>query len=580
MAFSALMNSFDLDKSSVVKHPSESHSGSALSRKRRKIDKNSPALTSDPNVEALESQSVDEPARSFIGKSTDALDSYERHFNIDNQPAELSATSTTLVHPVLGRITVSDTSHLQNLQVDSSDNALIGAINVERRSISQKSATEISDTAAVKTSQYIKIGKWESSEFGLLSRSSSSCDLVLKNNEKIAKRASNLGEITEKRDQGFTRPKVLFILPTRNSCHEVVSIISRHAARESQENKTRFDKEFGPSGLDKPFSDSKPEDFRSFFHGNSDDMFRIGIKLTRKTVKLFSSFYNSDIIIASPLGLKAAMGGTDKAPKDIDFLSSIEVVYVERADALLMQNWDHVESVFANLNRIPTDSHECDFSRVRNWYLDGNASNFRHTVISTAFLSPEVNALQSKYFRNHSGFVKFHDICPGQLSTHIPQVFTRVPSSSPAGDPDARFNHFNTVILPYWRDNVKTGESVGEISEYSSASAVARARAHFKSGRHKILLYTERAHHFRRYSIQGTLHIYLYSIPANPIFYGELVEFLRDSIANGKITLEDAKAQAIFTRWDALRAERIVGTIGYDEIKTSDGNKCVDFEFP
>jgi len=50
------------------------------------------------------------------------------------------------------------------------------------------------------------------------------------------------------------------------------------------------------------------DDFRNLFKGNVDDCFCLGIKLSRRNIKLYSDFYSSDIIIGSPLGLRRIVG--------------------------------------------------------------------------------------------------------------------------------------------------------------------------------------------------------------------------------------------------------------------------------
>ena len=44
------------------------------------------------------------------------------------------------------------------------------------------------------------------------------------------------------------------------------------------------------------------------FAGNIDDCFKVGVAVRGKVLRLYSDFYSSDIIIASPLGLRTVIG--------------------------------------------------------------------------------------------------------------------------------------------------------------------------------------------------------------------------------------------------------------------------------
>lgn len=238
------------------------------------------------------------------------------------------------------------------------------------------------------------------------------------------------------RDQGFTRPKVLILLPFRGLAHEVVEImIGLLGPKTVAVNKDRFDEEYGPDldedgeggGIDgaevdgskqaaaraeraKAVLERKPADWKALFGEgrNVDDMFTLGISLSPGGgkgkpgegkgvgMRLYCDFYNSDIIIASPVALHRASvpgegGGEGGAGGgggvDSDFLSSVEVCILDRADVFLMQNWAYVPEIAEVLNSRPTGERaaRADFSRVRPLFLHEQGRLFRQTLVFSAF---------------------------------------------------------------------------------------------------------------------------------------------------------------------------------------------------
>ncbi|EPX71739.1 U3 associated protein Utp25 [Schizosaccharomyces octosporus yFS286] len=407
---------------------------------------------------------------------------------------------------------------------------------------------------------------------------------VFKTRDRILKNSARLSQNPELefRDQGYTRPKVLVLLPTRNSCLEFINTLISYSGADQVANRKRFEDDFS---IEKEvISEKKPEDFRYLFAGNTDDMFRIGIKFTRKTIKLFSQFYNSDIIVASPLGLRLAIGNKGDKKRDLDFLSSIEVSIIDQADALYMQNWEHIEAIFDEINNLPREAHDCDFSRVRPWYLDQQSKYMRQTVLFSQYNALDINSFFSHYMLNVAGKVKFRTLNRGilnQLGYKIKQTYVRVSSDSIVKLPDARFFYFINSVLPHLVKSPQGGIlvyvpsyfdfvrirnhmddeaiSYSAISEYSSTSDLTRARTLFQQSKTKILLYTERAHHFRRFDIRGVKAIVMFAPPTNPQYYVELARMPMRSITEGKLDQDAAKCRILFSKYDSISLEGIVG---------------------
>ncbi|GAA5925880.1 hypothetical protein JCM3775_005142 [Rhodotorula graminis] len=443
---------------------------------------------------------------------------------------------------------------------------------------------------------------------------------ILKNNEYLAKQAldksapssSSSTPARSTLDQSFTRPKVLVLTPFRNSAlswaQHLISYLPPSIT--SVENFPRFVSEYSlPEGAtDKLVEDRDkyPPDHVETFRGNIDDAFRCGVKVTRKTAKMFAEFYQADVILASPLGLRTSI----EKDGDSDFLSSIEVLIVDQMDVMLMQNWDHVQFVLDRLNSLPATDHGIDFSRVKPWYLDGLSPFLRQSILLSSFDAPEIRGAWARACRNRAGAVRAFGTVEGpegvldRVPSGLRQVWTRFEVADVTDEDDRRFEWFTTKTLPtllksavsssqtlvfvpsYFdfvrlkryltkhRSSLASDFSFAAISEYTPTPDVSRARGAFFAGKVKFLLVTERFHFFRRYRLRGAKTVVFYAPPSHASYYPEVVSFpfappSAVTTASGAppprpededVDASELSAHVLFSRLDVLRLERIVGT--------------------
>ncbi|XP_068310723.1 protein NUCLEOLAR FACTOR 1-like isoform X2 [Pyrus communis] len=432
-------------------------------------------------------------------------------------------------------------------------------------------------------------------------------DLVMKNDAKVSKlRETANNEIPTDDsflDHGFTRPKVLILLPMASIALRVVKRIIQltpSAHKVNVEHMDRFSREFGtddnedekeitPLGQEilKPHKSSKPSDFQVLFGGNSKDDFMVGIKFTKRSIKLYSDFYTSDIIVASSVGLLKKIDDAKlNKEKDVDYLSSIEVLVIDHADVITMQNWDFLKSVVEQLNHIPSKQHGTDVMRIRPWYLDGYAPFYRQTILLSYYSNPDINNLFNKHCSNYHGKVKLvheHKGVLPKVVLQVRQIYQRFDADSIEHFDDARFEYFTTKLFPKIKDSVEGGimifissyfeyvrvrnflksqsASFCLLHEYAEQSDISRARVRFFEGKRKIMLYTERSHFYHRYKIRGIQNLIIYSLPERKEFYPEVVNMLDGS--------NDMACTVLFSQFDLLRLERIVGLASAKRMLTS-----------
>ena len=479
---------------------------------------------------------------------------------------------------------------------------------------------------------------------------------VISNNQRIRKEPD-----TECKDQGFTRPKVLILLPFRNSAYHVIDGIvqlftgtrklnyfdkelptaktdassdddqldedlleedvNAEENKEDEDLLEDVDSEENKEEEDEPTESSrskitvmnfrkfkseflkptqvafkKPDDHKQTFDGNTDEYFRIGIEFTKRSCKLYSRFYSSDIIVASPLGLRTILGAEGEKRRDFDFLSSIELLIMDQAELFQMQNWEHVIHLMKNMNLQPTDHHNTDFSRIRLWSLNGLSKYYRQTLVFSSIKSIYISSLFSRETFNFEGRLlqinlenklqRANPVLAKQVSLktveHRFQRFS-TPNNSLSNSADARFKFFTETILPKFNSSAlghtlvyipsyfdflrlrnymrKEEISFTSICEHTERGKMAQARKRFFTNQRTFLLYTERAHFYNRFSIKGIHQLVFYQLPTFPHYYTELSNLLveqnqrKDFVDDGKTF----NVTSIYDQFDRLLLSQILG---------------------
>ena len=374
------------------------------------------------------------------------------------------------------------------------------------------------------------------------------------------------------RDQGFTRPRILILTATKSLAREFIDSMLSFCGPvlESVRGRERFNAQFEKA--ESVITDSRSE----FFAGDTEDNFTLGVAVTKKSMKLGATPLESDLLICSPLALKMT--------ENLDFLSSLEIVVIDRADYLRMQNWDHVVDVLGKANKQPTDLHGVDISRLRLSTVEGLNRNLRQTILTTDTMhSDSFSVFTDRWDKNGQvgnfrGFARLSRKRTSEvtrvreeLQVHR-QVFMAAGQSKDVANPllysfKEKFwkdvgrelsrlaivcaNYFDYLELKkFFKD--ETEASVACISEFTDQRRLTGSREMFASGDKSVLLLTERLLWYKPLKLKGVQHVVFYGCPSYPQHYFNMLSRM----------VEPARANSvvIFTASDALALEALLGS--------------------
>jgi len=397
-------------------------------------------------------------------------------------------------------------------------------------------------------------------------------ELQKSNNNKLKSMTEDERFEADFRDRGLVKPASLILLPHKKDAYQLVNdvllplIKSKRGRTVQVENHKRFKERCGLTAEEEeifkelqndPQRSKKPEDFKEIFGGNCDDDFIVPIKISPNKVKLYTSFYQADIIIASPLALRQKTGHKTEKHHDSDFLASLQTVVVDEADVINMQNWTNLLQIYKLFHLKVTKNHNTDINRIHMWALAGHSKHYCQHVVMSAVCSRTFGCLLLKHCHNHKGLMLLKpDHRNGSISDvtrPILQHFYQFRCEPGASVIDARFDFFESNIFKdikekklnrvlvycgaldylrlrdFFNKKKKAAEGVDfeYFNEYSEEKHANKLIRNFVKGKTRVMLYSERYHFNKRPYLKGIEHVVFYDVPAYPRYYSELVNMVR-----------------------------------------------------
>ena len=371
---------------------------------------------------------------------------------------------------------------------------------------------------------------------------------------KIIKKKYSFNDLDEIniKDQGFTSPKILILVPYKKHARiiieEIISIFKGDLNGIS--NKKKFKDEYS--------------EFESL-----DDCFRMGISFNYfdNKINLYSPFNESDIIICSPLGLKLSIQ-TDKENKKVyDFLSSIEILLIDFSEIFIYQNLEHLNEILSFVNKIPKNNQNLNsILRIKDLFSNNLSKFLRQTICISHFKTMDIDNILNEYCNeNINGRIIIKPDCENQIEKikyelnekyqnlnfkdyEIRFEFKMLFDLKNENYYDEKFNYFtkniwinlyesfekHTIIFvsstfDYLRLKSffkQKSKAVCFIDENTDKKDWQRNRLFFEQGKYKFLLYNERGHFFKKINLRFAKNIFFYSLPEDPKIFYEMIELI------------------------------------------------------
>lgn len=150
------------------------------------------------------------------------------------------------------------------------------------------------------------------------------------------------------------------------------------------------------------------------------------------------------------MGLRLITGATGDEKREFSFLSSIDILIIEQANVLYMQNWQHLEELLPILNKTPKYKDMSNsLEEIREYHFENLSKFFRQTIVFSQFNFPELNSLNMRHFNNYKGCAQMKlNYMPltFELSSNFSVEFMKLEVDKYEDEFNMRFEYFKNKV--------------------------------------------------------------------------------------------------------------------------------------